>query len=142
MSRIYRLLHLPEEDVDANHVKINEYTTIQNIIDIATDKIPVFEETYDTYQSVQEAIRHHDIEILRETLYNGTAMDTAITTLRKNIKYVKNGCLLPYSDGSLEVTIGKIKKLKRNSYGFRNLDHFITRIRLICAKKSTLIEGT
>ncbi|MQS76906.1 transposase, partial [Companilactobacillus halodurans] len=89
------------------------------------------------YQSIQEAIRHHDIDILRETTYrykrNGTAMDTAITTLRKNINYVKNSCLLPYSNGPLEGTIGKIKKLKRNSYGFRNLDHFIKRIRLICA---------
>lgn len=141
MKSDWRLFHLPEEDVDATHVKyitgINEYTTIQNVIDIATDKIPVFKETYDTYQSIQEAIRHHDIDILRETTYrykrNGTAMDTAITTLRKNINYVKNSCLLPYSNGPLEGTIGKIKKLKRNSYGFRNLDHFIKRIRLICA---------
>ncbi|MQS97120.1 transposase [Companilactobacillus paralimentarius] len=29
--------------------------------------------------------------------------------------------------------MGKIKKLKRISYGFRNLDHFLKRIRLICA---------
>ncbi|WP_420870283.1 hypothetical protein [Latilactobacillus sakei] len=26
-----------------------------------------------------------------------------------------------------------MKKLKRNSYGFRNLEHFIKRIKLICA---------
>ncbi|WP_404394554.1 hypothetical protein [Companilactobacillus paralimentarius] len=26
-----------------------------------------------------------------------------------------------------------MKKLKRISYGFRNLDHFLKRIRLICA---------
>ena len=141
MKSDWRLYHLPEEDVDDTHIKfivgINEFMTIQNAIDIATDEIPIFKEAYDTYQSIQRSIRYHDIDLLQETISgykrNGTAMDTAITTLRKNKNYVKNSCLLPYSNGPLEGTIGKIKKLKRNSYGFRNLEHFIKRIKLICA---------
>jgi len=137
----WRLYHLPLEDVDDKKVKyifgINEYTTIQNVIDIATDELPIFKNTYNTYQDIQKSISHHDIRLLRETIYgykkNNTAMDTSITTLRKNLKYVENSCSMPYSNGPLEGTIGKIKKLKHNSYGFKNLNHFLKRIRLICA---------
>ncbi|QFR69819.1 transposase [Companilactobacillus paralimentarius] len=42
----WRLYHLPEADVDDKKVKyifgINEYTTTRNVIDIATDNLPVF----------------------------------------------------------------------------------------------------
>ncbi|WP_125591325.1 ISL3 family transposase [Companilactobacillus jidongensis] len=137
----WRLYHLPLAEVDDKNVEyvfgINEYTTIQNVIDIGLDQLPVFKEVYDTYQNVQQSLENHNINLLRETICgykkNGTAMDTSISTLRKNLKHVENSCIMPYSNGPLEGTIGKIKKLKHNSYGFRNLDHFLKRITLICA---------
>ncbi|WP_263854137.1 ISL3 family transposase, partial [Companilactobacillus hulinensis] len=135
----WRLYHLPLAEVDDKNVEyvfgINEYTTIQNVIDIGLDQLPVFKEVYDTYQNVQQSLENHNINLLRETICgykkNGTAMDTSISTLRKNLKHVENSCIMPYSNGPLEGTIGKIKKLKHNSYGFRNLDHFLKRITLI-----------
>ncbi|MBU5319608.1 ISL3 family transposase [Lactobacillus johnsonii] len=137
----WRLYHLPEADVDDKKVKyifgINEYTTTQNVIDIAIDSLPIFKNTYDVYQGIQKAIHEHDIALLEETIYgykkNNTVMDTSISTLRKNLNYVRNSCTMSYSNGPLEGTIGKIKKLKHISYGFKSLDHFLKRIRLICA---------
>jgi len=128
-------------EVDDKNIKyvfgINEYTTVQNVIDIGLDGFPVFREVYDAYQNIQRSLENQDIKLLTETIHgykkNGTAMDTSISTLRKNLKYVVNSCVMPYSNGPLEGTIGKIKKLKHNSYGFRNLDHFLKRITLICA---------
>lgn len=137
----WRLFHLPWADVDAKTVKyvrgINEYTTIQNVIDLGTDTSTVFKYVYETYQSIESAIKDHDSKLLEETIYRykktNTAMDISINTLRKNINYVKNSCNMTFSNGPLEGTIGKIKKLKHISYGFRNLEHFLKRIRLICA---------
>lgn len=141
LKKDWRLFHLPWADVDYTNVKyvfgINEYSTIQNVIDLGTDQSPIFKQTYETYQLIESSIKDHNPELLKETIHtykkNNTAMDTSINTLRKNLKYVSNSCLLPYSNGPLEGTIGKIKKLKHNSYGFRNLDHMLKRIRLICA---------
>lgn len=141
LKKNWRLFHLPEADVDDTHVKyimgLNEYSTIQNVIDLGTDQSQVFKQTYETYQQIESAIKNHDIELLRESLLeykrNNTAMDKSINTLRKNIKYVSNSCTMPYSNGPLEGTIGKIKRLKRNCYGFRNLDHLLKRATLICA---------
>lgn len=137
----WRLYHLPLAEVDDKNIKyvfgINEYTTVQNVIDIGLDGFPVFREVYDAYQNIQRSLENQDIKLLTETIHgykkNGTAMDTSISTLRKNLNYVENSCVMPFSNGPLEGTIGKIKKLKHNSYGFRNLDHFLKRITLICA---------
>lgn len=141
LKKDWRLFHLPEADVDATHVKyivgLNEYSTIQNVIDLGTDQSEVFKQVYETYQQIETAIKNHDSKLLRETLLkynkNNTVMDTSINTLRKNIKYVSNSCTMSYSNGPLEGTIGKIKKLKHNCYGFRNLNHLLKRATLICA---------
>lgn len=110
---------------------------MQNVIDLGTDQSQVFKQTYETYQQIESAIQNHSSKELRESLLgykkNNTAMDKSINTLRKNIKYVSNSCTMPYSNGPLEGTIGKIKKLKRNCYGFRNLNHLLKRTTLICA---------
>lgn len=141
LKRNWRLFHLPWADVDAKTVKyirgINEYTTVQNVIDLGTGVSTVFKDVYDTYQSIEYAIKHHDSKLLQKKIRGykktDTAMDISINTLRKNLNYIKNSCTMSFSNGPLEGTIGKIKKLKRSSYGFRSLEHFLKRIRLICA---------
>lgn len=141
LKKDWRLFHLPKADVDDTHIKyivgLNEYSTIQNAIDIGTDQSSVLKESYETYQQIESAIKKHDGKLLREIILNykknNTVMDKSINTLRKNIRYVCNSCTMPYSNGPLEGTIGKIKKLKHNCYGFRNLSHLLKRATLICA---------
>ncbi|MGJ4013329.1 transposase [Levilactobacillus brevis] len=42
-----------------------------------------------------------------------------------------NSCRFSYSNGPIEGINRKIKTLKRNGYGFRNLTNFFNRIALI-----------
>ncbi|MQS90331.1 ISL3 family transposase [Companilactobacillus mishanensis] len=137
----WRIFHLFDEELDSATVKyilgLNEYMTQQNLVDIGLDSNLVFKTVYETYQDIMRAVRTRDGKILKQTINNysrtNTSMDTSITTLKQNISYLKNSCELPYSNGPLEGLIGKIKKLKHNCYGFRNLKHFFIRIRLIMA---------
>ena len=55
-------------------------------------------------------------------------MDTAVSTLKRNIHNVENACYFSYSNGSIEGINRKIKELKRHCYGFRNLNNFFNRI--------------
>lgn len=137
----WRMFHLFDGELDQANIRyifgINEYMTQQNLVDIGLDADPVFKDVYQTYQNVLRSIKSKDPELLKQTLQeyknNGSSMDTAITTFKNNYKYLVNSCELPYSNGPLEGLIGKIKKLKHNCYGFRNLHNFFVRIRLIIA---------
>lgn len=137
----WKMFHLFDEELNASDIRyifgINEYMTEQNLVDIGLNVDAVFNEIYQTYQNILRSIRHKDFKLLRQTLKNyrktNTSMDTVITTFKKNLKYIENSCKLRYSNGPIEGLIGKIKKLKHNCYGFRNLEHFFKRIRLILA---------
>ncbi len=137
----WRMYHLFEDELDQSNIKfmfgLNEYMTQQNLVDIGTGVNRSMNLVYETYQKIIRAIKSKDSTLLNETLKDYTkinsSMDTAISTLKRNLKYIENSCELPYSNGPLEGLIGKIKKLKHNCYGFRNLKHFFIRIRLILA---------
>ena len=137
----WRMFHLFDDELDQANIRyifgINEYMTQQNLVDIGLDADPVFKDVYQTYQNVLRSIKSKDPDLLKQTLQeyknNGSSMDTAITTFKNNYKYLVNSCELPYSNGPLEGLIVKIKKLKHNCYGFRNLHNFFVRIRLIIA---------
>lgn len=64
---------------------------------------------------------------------NGTEMDTVMRTIQKNYLGIRNACLYDHSNGPLEGINRKIKELKRSCYGFSNLRHFFTRIKMIHA---------
>lgn len=91
--------------------------------------------TYETAHQIQEAIKRQDSKKLRQVLTNyqkqQSPMDTSITTLKKNLKYVSNSCESSLSNGPIEGINRKIKALKRICYGFKNMDHFYARILLI-----------
>ena len=137
----WRMYHLFEDELDQSNIKfmfgLNEYMTQQNLVDIGTGVNQSIKLVYETYQKIIKSIRSKDSTLLKETLKEYTktnsSMDTAISTLKHNLTYIENSCELPYSNGPLEGMIGKIKKLKHNCYGFRNLKHFFIRIRLILA---------
>lgn len=114
---------------------INEYMTTQNAVDLITTQFPEYARDYHIYQNILQCISDHNVKELRRTIMdyrpNGSAMDTTITTLKSNLKYIENSIKYTFSNGPLEGINRKIKQLKRNCYGFRNLDHFFVRIQLI-----------
>ncbi|WP_211321980.1 transposase, partial [Companilactobacillus formosensis] len=59
--------------------------------------------------------------------------DIAMSTLKKNLKYVLNSGKYSYSNGPLEGINRKIKALKRGCFGFKNQMHLFMRIQLIRA---------
>ena len=58
-------------------------------------------------------------------------MDTAISTLKKNMTAVLNSVDYDFYNGPVEGIKRRIKSLKRSCFGFRNLDNFRKRIALI-----------
>ncbi len=111
---------------------INEYMTKQNAVDLVINKFPQFRKVYETYQNITGALHDHDSDLLRESIkqyqVTNTAMDTSISTLKKNLRYVINSTKYRYSNGPLEGINRKIKALKRICYGFANQTFFFLRI--------------
>lgn len=145
-SRIYkalkinwRLFHQDTEKINRSKTQyfrgLNEYMTQQNLIDLGLSTNSKLKYTYETAHQIQEAIKKQDSKKLRQVLTNyqkqQSPMDTSITTLKKNLKYVSNSCESPLSNGPIEGINRKIKALKRICYGFKNMDHFYARILLI-----------
>ncbi len=57
-------------------------------------------------------------------------MDTTIRSLKQNLKAVTNSLKYAYSNGPLEGVNRKIKAIGRTAYGYRNFDHYRTRIQM------------
>lgn len=114
---------------------INEYMTQQNLIDLGLNESSTLKKVYETAHAIQQAIHNRDGESLTSILKNyipmGNAMDTAISTLKKNRSSVVASCSSAFSNGAIEGINRKIKTLKRACYGFTNMSHFRTRILLI-----------
>nr|WP_301426518.1 transposase [Carnobacterium sp.] len=68
-------------------------------------------------------------------------MQTALKTLRKHLSRIKHTFMYPYSNGSLEGSINKIKVIKRVAYGYRNFQNFRCRILIsFKAKKNSVSQ--
>ena len=82
------------------------------------DFSPKFKQIYQVYQGILEATREKDESALHNLIYSyhptRSAMDTAVSTLKRNIHYVKNACYFSYSNGPIEEINRKIKELKRH----------------------------
>ncbi|WP_425613233.1 transposase [Xylocopilactobacillus apis] len=70
----------------------------------------------------------------------GNEMDQTIETMKKHLREVLNSCRYPDSNGPLEGLNGKIKKIKRTSYGFRSWENFRLRVYLECGMQKTVLE--
>jgi transposase len=117
-------------------IHLGYYETQVNLIHNALELEPAFKETYWTYQQVLHAVHTRDSNLLKQTLNDyrplHNEMDTTISTLKKNWSALLNSCRYEYSNGPLEGLNGKIKKIKKTSYGYRNFDNFKLRIYLEC----------
>ena len=135
----WRLFHKDSADLEAARSVylrgVNEYMTQQNALDLIVKNHPQFEKVYDTYQDVFNALKEKNRERLIDVLENyrrsGQNMDTAISTLKKNMTAVLNSVEYDFSKGPVEGINRRIKSLKRSCFGFRNLDNFRKRIALI-----------
>ena len=114
---------------------VNEYMTQQNALDLIVKNHPQFEKVYDAYQDVFNALKEKNRERLIDVLENyrrsGQNIDTAISTLKKNMTAVLNSVEYDLSNGPVEGINRRIKSLKRSCFGFRNLDNFRKLIALI-----------
>ncbi|WP_172996128.1 transposase, partial [Lactobacillus helveticus] len=85
-----------------------------------------------TYIDLHDALmgRHADKlkNIITNYQPNGTPLDTAMHTLRKNLNGVINAAKSSYSNGPIEGINRKIKELKRACYGFSNQANMFTRV--------------
>lgn len=129
LKSLWRLFHKANPDAQKSRYLfgLNEYSTEQNAIDIGTDTFPAFKTAYETYIDLHDALmgRHADElkNIITNYQPNGTPLDTAMHTLRKNLNGVSS-----YSNGPIEGINRKIKELKRACYGFSNQANMFTRV--------------
>jgi transposase len=139
LKAYWRLFHKDSADLEAARSVylrgVNEYMTQQNALDLIVKNHPQFEKVYDAYQDVFNALKEKNRERLTDVLENyrrsGQNMDTAISTLKKNMTAVLNSVEYDFSNGPVEGINRRIKSLKRSCFGFRNLDNFRKRIALI-----------
>ena len=82
-------------------------------------------------RSVLHMARERLIDVLENYRRSGQNIDTAISTLKKNMTAVLNSVEYDFSNGPVEGINRRIKSLKRSCFGFRNLDNFRKRIALI-----------
>ncbi|UWP41201.1 transposase [Ligilactobacillus ruminis] len=80
---------------------------------------------------MKEKNRERLIDVLENYCRSGQNMDTAISTLKKNMTAVLNSVEYDFSNGPVEGINRRIKSLKCSCVGFRNLDNFRKRIALI-----------
>ena len=134
LKSLWRLFHKANPDAQNSRYLfgLNEYSTEQNAIDIGTDTFPAFKTAYETYIDLHDALmgRHADElkNIITNYQPNGTPLDTAMHTLRKNLNGVINAAKSSYSNGPIEGINRKIKELKRACYGFSNQANMFTRV--------------
>ena len=134
LKSLWRLFHKANPDAQKSRYLfgLNEYSTEQNAIDIGTDTFPAFKTAYETYIDLHDALmgRHADElkNIITNYQPNGTPLDTAMHTLRKNLNGVINAAKSSYSNGPIEGINRMIKELKRACYGFSNQANMFTRV--------------
>ena len=136
----WRLLLKAQEDLNATHYFYSncfkKMISQQEIIDFLLALDPELKETYDFYQTVQQAIKLRNLEIFHHAIQHPSdllspEMKTALKTLTHYQDYVKNTIETPYTNGVLEGINNNIKVIKRIAFGYRSFYHFKARILII-----------
>ncbi|BEH90577.1 ISL3 family transposase [Turicibacter faecis] len=136
----WRLLLKAQEDLSATHYFYSncfkKMISQQEIIDFLLALDPELKETYDFYQTVQQAIKLRNLEIFHHAIQHPSdllshEMKTALKTLTHYQDYVKNTIETPYTNGVLEGINNNIKVIKRIAFGYRSFYHFKARILII-----------
>ncbi|WP_407894865.1 ISL3 family transposase [Lacticaseibacillus sp. N501-2] len=134
LKSLWKLFHKVHPDAKHSHYLfgLNEYSTEQNAIDLGTSVSPKFKKAYDTYIAIHDALmggHYRKLEtLITKYQSNGSVLDIAMTTLKKNLRGVINAAKSEYSNGPIEGVNRKIKELKRACYGFSNQKNMFIRV--------------
>ena len=134
LKSLWKLFHKTKPDAKQAHylIGLNEYSTEQNAIDLGTSVSAPFKTAYTTYLAIHDALmggHYRELATIITTYKgNGSALDTAMATLGKNLTGVINTAKSPYSNGPIEGVNRKIKELKRSCYGFANQENMFKRV--------------
>ncbi|QBO37324.1 ISL3 family transposase [Periweissella cryptocerci] len=139
MKSQWKIFHMMYEDLEKTKPYymrgINEYLTQEQAIGIVFDEYPEFGQVWTAYQEIMKAMHNKDLsgfeDIITHYTIMGNDMDSAISTFAKNYKGIQNSITSNYSNGRVEGMNHKIKQLKRNSCGYKNMAHLLWRIRQI-----------
>ena len=89
-------------------------------------------------KDAEAAKQHLDISLTRAEENGITVLKTMARTLRSCRQGLLNWCLHPISTGPLEGFNNKVQTMKRQAYGYRNMDFFMLKIRTLHLKKCAL----
>lgn len=138
MKREWKQFLRPMANLESSQLKYHQsvgyYETALNLVTECLELNESFKQAYYFYQSLLKALNTKDKVLLNNCLDNyrsaNVPLDTTVKTFRRYRHQVLNAVGSPYSNGFLEATIGRIKKIKNSAYGFRNYNNYVNRIKL------------
>lgn len=138
IKKYWRLFDKPFDKLEAKRLyyrtPLKREMTSQRIVTDAVALSPKFTSVYLVYQDILTAVQRHDQDLLAKTICDyrklNCSMDTTIRSLKQNLKAVTNSLKYAYSNGPLEGVNRKIKAIGRTAYGYRNFNHYRTRIQM------------
>lgn len=109
---------------------VTEYTMLEFLLNIS----PRLRKAYDIVSRLKWALKNrrfdYFLNALKETKKDTypSKIRTALNTLEKYIKPIKNAFIYTLSNGPIEGINNKIKNIKRSGYGYRSFVHLKNRI--------------
>lgn len=134
----WKLLLMPQRKLNGTNEFYDRHlkskVTQSERVSLALDISSILGFSYDVMQDVMQAMKDREVDEFRSaitlTQTIGGPMNIVINTIRKNLRAVENAITSPYSNGRIEGINRMIKELQRSAYGYRNLEHLYTKIRL------------
>lgn len=124
---------------DIENVKPEKLLSLQERLNYAFSLSPNLKSGYELYQSflrIKDGINYDEkCKRFKDWLYDAQSstipeFNSAAETLLKWHKEILNSFKYTYTNSATEGKNNKIKVIKRNAFGFRNLNNFINRIKI------------
>ncbi len=116
-----------------HYTHFREFMSAKSVAHSVVSVDSLLEKTYEVYQLLLSDIKQKDTNLLFHHIRKyieevSPQFKTAMKTILKNEKYVRNSLISPYSNGTIEGINNYIKVLKRIASGYRSFFHFRNRI--------------
>lgn len=114
------------------HKEMSQRDIVQYLINTNS----TLKSTYECYRVLISSLREKKFKKFSSTVYNQSKnlslkMKQVLKLYKENIKYIENSFKYDINNGIIEGTNNLIKCIKRIAFGYRNYNHFISRIFLI-----------
>ena len=108
----------------------------KEIVQYLINTNPILKATYECHHGLLNSLNEKNFDKFKAIIFYSNKnlspkMKQALKLYRKNIKYIENSFKYDINNGIIEGTNNLIKCIKRIAFGYRNFDHFISRIFLI-----------